>query len=158
MNWFFVIDDSKCKQELKHFLKKNAASVILKAETETAFKNIELAIRNAKPNINFIVVNSSNNMHIVKINDIIHCQSNQSYTQFYLSGGKKLTATKSLKQFETILKQHQFTRIHQSHLVNINYIEKYVKGVGGHLVLTDGTELPVAARKKEILLKELDKL
>lgn len=158
MNWFLIINDAKCKKELNQFLKDHKGSVILKYEAVAAFKNMEETIRGSKANAPFIVVNSSSTMHVVKISDIMHCASHQSYTQIYLANGKKLMATKSLKQYESVLKQHQFVRIHQSHLVNINFIEKYVKGLGGHLVLTNGTELPVAARKKEFLLNELDKL
>jgi two-component system LytT family response regulator len=162
MNWFLILSDAKCKKELRRFLQQNATSLLFKTEADKAFRNIERTLQtsavNTRTRNDSIVVNSSNNMHVIKINNIMHCQSNQSYTQFHLTGGKKITATRSLKQIEAVLKKHHFTRIHQSHLVNINYIEKYVKGIGGYLVLNDGTELPVAVRKKEYLMRELEKL
>jgi DNA-binding LytR/AlgR family response regulator len=162
MNWFLIVSDAKCKKELQQFFKRNAESVLFRTEADKAFRNIERSIQSTAAGSgkmsDSIVVNSSSNIHVVKINSIMHCQSDQSYTQFHLSGGKKITTTRSLKQIEAILKKHDFTRIHQSHLVNINYIEKYVKGAGGYLVLNDGTELPVAVRKKEYLLRELEKL
>jgi two-component system LytT family response regulator len=147
MNWLLIIDDSKCKKQLADFLKQNADSVLLRKETGPT-----------GPHSGFIVVNSSSEVRVVRIADIIQCQSLQNYTQIYLSNGKKITSTKSLKQFEELLGSSGFVRIHQSHLVNLNYIDKYVKGSGGHLILTDGTKLPVAVRKKEHFMKELDKL
>lgn len=159
MNWFLIIDDTKCKKELLDFLKSNASSVISKTPLNTGLKNLETSL-NAAAFENYkklVLVNSSNNLHLVKQNEIMHCQSYHSYTQLHLHNGKTITATKTLKQFAESIDKNTFIRVHQSHLVNINYIEKYVKGEGGHLVLTDGTKLPVATRKKEYLLRELEK-
>jgi two-component system LytT family response regulator len=153
MNWFLIVNDAHCKKDLQVFLQKHEKDVVFKTGIENGLKNID------SPNSNgYLVINSTSHMHLLKIDDIMHCQSNQSYTQFYLHDGKKITATKTLKQFELLFKSKAFVRIHQSHLVNITYIDKYVKGIGGHIVLKDGTELPVAARKKEHLMRVLEKL
>src|SRR5436189_82793 len=61
----------------------------------------------------------------------------------------------ALKEIEEILEQHSFIRVHRSYLVNLNEIEKYIKGEGGYLVMSDGTSIDVARNKKEILLKKL---
>ena len=66
--------------------------------------------------------------------------------------------SKTLMDFEEMLGATSFIRIHKSHLVNINYIEKYIKSEGGMIELNDGTKLPVAVRKKEVLLKKLNQL
>jgi two-component system LytT family response regulator len=147
MNWLLIIDDSKCKKQLSDFLKQHADSVLLKKETDAI-----------APYAGFIVVNSSSEVRVVRIADIVQCQSLRNYTQIHTLNGKKILSTKSLKQFEEMLDSCGFVRIHQSHLVNLNYIDKYVKGSGGHVVLNDGSMLPVAARKKEHFLKELSKL
>ncbi len=158
MNWFLIVNDTKYKKEFQTFLKQNAEGVIYKTKIDTGIKSIETALNGLSPDPqkNLMVINSSNHLHLIKLNDIVHCQSYHSYTQLHLSSGKTITATKTLKQFETSINKKQFVRIHQSHLVNINYIEKYVKGEGGHLILTNGVKLPVATRKKEHLLRELE--
>lgn len=160
MSWLLIINDKKCKKDFQKFLKENSESVVFKSELEKTFKNLEQVLTglNKQSSNDLIVVNSSSNMHVLKVNEIIHCSSSRSYTDLHLSNGKKLTATKTLKEFETILEKYRFTRIHHSHLVNINHIEKYVKGEGGYLVLDDGTKIPVATRKKEYLLRELERL
>jgi DNA-binding LytR/AlgR family response regulator len=160
MNWFLIVDDTKFRKEFQHFMKQNTRHILYKAEAENALRSMEsgFEVPSKYSGEGLIAVNSSNQVHVLKIKDIVHCQSSQNYTHFQMNGGKKLVATKTLKQFESILKHHRFVRVHQSHLVNINYVDKYVKGNGGYVILCDGTELPVAARKKEFLLREFEKL
>lgn len=161
MNMVLIINDSLCKKELDSFLKKNAQSVVAKTEINKAFKNIErfLSGVNAVPATpGLIAINSASNVNILKVNDIMHCESSRSYTYVYLKSGEKLTVTKSLREFEEALVKHRFMRIHQSHLVNINYVIRYVKGEGGYVILDNNIKLPVATRKKEFLLNELQKL
>ena len=160
MSWLLIINDAKCKKAFQKFLKENADCVVFKSELEKTFKNLEQTLTgfNNLTNNDLIVINSASNMHVLKVNEIIHCSSSRSYTELHLTNGKKITATKTLKEFEILLQKYRFTRIHQSHLVNINHIEKYVKSEGGYLVLNDGTKLPVATRKKEYLLRELERL
>jgi two-component system LytT family response regulator len=161
MNWFLIVNDIECKKDLEAFLKKHSGSVILKSETNKAFNNINRVINgfnNIAGGTARIAINAANTVNVLKINDIVHCESQRSYTQLYLKDGNKLTVTKTLKQFEQELMDYHFIRIHQSHLVNLNYIEKYVKNKGGCVVLSNGSKLPVAIRKKEILFKELEQL
>jgi two-component system LytT family response regulator len=146
MKWILVINDVNCKKELAQFIAKNKHSIVLKTEASKFETNSSL-----------LVVNSANEINIVISNDIVRCTSHQNYTELHLSNGKKILATKSLKKMETLLKDHLFTRVHHSHLVNIKYISKYLK-TSGHVVLNDGTKIPVAARKKENFLVELENL
>lgn len=67
---------------------------------------------------------------------------------------KSFLVTRSLKEIES-LEQHSFIRVHRSYLVNLNEIEKYIKGEGGYLVMSDGTTIDVARNKKETLLRKL---
>jgi len=161
MNWFFIINDTDCRKELERFLNKYPSSVILKAETHKAFNNINRVMNgftHLAGNTARIAINAASSVNVLKINDIIHCESHRSYTQVHLRNGSKLIVTKTLKQFELELNDHHFARIHQSHLVNLNYVVKYVKNKGGYVIMEDGSELPVAIRKKEYLFKELEKL
>lgn len=158
MNWFLVINDTNCKKDLDAFLKKHEGSIVFKNEADHAFRNIgrlmdDFTLRSAADAR--ISINAASSVNVLKVADIVHCESQRSYTCIYLSNGNKLTVTKTLKQFEAELKQYDFARIHQSHLVNLNHVVKYVKSKGGHVVLSDGREIPVAVRKKELLFREL---
>ncbi|MFO8086619.1 MAG: LytTR family DNA-binding domain-containing protein [Bacteroidales bacterium] len=105
-----------------------------------------------------LVLSTFEGMHVVEIQDIIRCQSDDYYTRFFFKNGHKILVSKTLKEYEQILSEHQFIRPHKSHLVNIKYIKSYIKADGGHLLLTDDTQVPVSRRKKEMVLHVLNSL
>jgi len=90
------------------------------------------------------------------IKEIVRLESHSNYTHFYFASGKKLVSSHTLGYYEDILPEANFCRIHNSHLVNIEFIDRYVKGgAGGTIVMKDGLELSVSQRKKEIVIKQL---
>ncbi|MDZ7848647.1 MAG: LytTR family DNA-binding domain-containing protein [Owenweeksia sp.] len=115
-------------------------------------------IRQASDSPKKIVVPTSDGMHVLKLTDIIRLESSSNYTTFHLNNEKSLLASKTLKEFDTMLAGYNFQRIHKSHLVNMNYLKRYVQTDGGYLVLEDGAKIPVANRKKEQLLNTLKNL
>lgn len=105
--------------------------------------------------VNKIALPTMEGLQMIPVDSIVSCESDDNYTYFKLKSGKKLLVTRSLKEIEESLEQHSFIRVHRSYLVNLNEIEKYIKGEGGYLVMSDGTTIDVARNKKEILLKKL---
>lgn len=97
-------------------------------------------------------------IHVVHIQDILRCESSTNYTIFYFSDGRQLLVTKTLKEYDNLLSGQGFYRVHQSHLVNTNYIREFVKGDGGYLVMNDGTEVPVSSRKRSNVMQMLSEL
>jgi two-component system LytT family response regulator len=89
-----------------------------------------------------------------EIENIIHLQAESNYTLVFIRNKKKMTITKSLKEFEDILPANTFCRLHHSHIVNLNYITKYYKGRGGYVELSDGTTVEVSTRKKDDFLEK----
>lgn len=79
--------------------------------------------------------------------DIVRLEGESNYTRFYLSNQQKIMSAKTLKEYEEILVNHQFLRIHKSHLVNKNFVEKYLNE--GAVVLKDATLLPVSRQRKQ---------
>ena len=79
-------------------------------------------------------------------------------TMFYLKDGNKIFVTKTLKYFADLLKPIDFLRIHQSHLVNSQYISAFIKTDGGYLLLKNGDNVPVSVRKKAEIIEVLDKM
>ena len=84
------------------------------------------------------------------INDIIHLEANSNYTTIYFNNQPKLTASKTLKDFEELLPADIFFRPHHSHIINLNYIKRYLKGDGGQIEMQNGNYVDVARRKKMI--------
>jgi two-component system LytT family response regulator len=150
---FLVIDDINCKKDLFEFLKKNKRSV----KFLTGQKSPDVLVSFIKGQKR-IAVNTTESLTLLNIDEIIRCESNRNYTLIFMENKKKVMVSKTLMDFEQMLGANSFIRIHKSHLVNINYIEKYIKSEGGMIELNDGTKLPVAVRKKEVLLKKLNQL
>ena len=105
--------------------------------------------------VNKIALPTMEGLQMIPIENIVSCESDDNYTNLKLKGAKKLLVTRSLKEIEESLEQHSFIRVHRSYLVNLNEIEKYIKGEGGYLVMSDGTSIDVARNKKETLLRKL---
>ncbi|WP_035092955.1 MULTISPECIES: LytR/AlgR family response regulator transcription factor [Aquimarina] len=95
---------------------------------------------------------------IVNLDDIIRCESDSNNTIFYLQDGQKIFVTKTLKYFSDMLKNYQFLRVHQSHLVNLQCISAFIKTDGGYLMLKNGENIPVSVRKKIEVMEILDRL
>ncbi|MEW7290311.1 LytR/AlgR family response regulator transcription factor [Aquimarina sp. 2304DJ70-9] len=95
---------------------------------------------------------------IVGLDDIIRCESDSNNTIFYLQDGQKIFVTKTLKYFADMLKNYQFLRVHQSHLVNLQCISAFIKTDGGYLMLKNGENIPVSVRKKNEVMEILDRL
>lgn len=115
-------------------------------------------IRQATGSPKKIVIPSSDGLHIFKISEISRCESSSNYTQFFLTSGKMMLASKTLKEFDGMLSDYNFERIHKSHLINMNYVKRYVQSDGGYVIMEDGSRIPVANRKKEYLVSLLKSL
>ena len=95
---------------------------------------------------------------IVNLDDIVRCESDSNNTMFHLQDKRKIFVTKTLKYFADMLKPYGFLRIHQSHLVNLQYISAYIKTDGGYLMLKNGENVPVSVRKKVEVIEILDQM
>jgi two-component system, LytTR family, response regulator len=103
-----------------------------------------------------IALSASEGIHFVNLNDIIQCESMGSYTKFHLKSGQKIVVSKILKEYEEILDNFYFFRVHQSNIVNLEHIKRYVKGDGGQVWLSDNAEVEVSRRRKEEFLALLN--
>ncbi|WP_062060280.1 LytR/AlgR family response regulator transcription factor [Aquimarina longa] len=105
-----------------------------------------------------LVLKDKYGIQIVAVKDIIHLEANGSYTIFFINKQDSLLVSKGLKDYENILSSQQFFRCHQSHLINLDYLLRYDKRDGDYLILKDKSKIPLATRKKEILLKLINDL
>jgi len=100
-----------------------------------------------------IVLSTSEMIHVISVDDIVRCESDNYYTYFYFVDGRKLLVSKTLKENEELLSQHNFIRPHKSHLVNVRYIKSYIRQDGGYILMTDDTRIPVSRRKKDKIME-----
>lgn len=92
---------------------------------------------------------------VVEAADILYCEAADNFTRFYLSSGAQHLICRKLKFYEGLLEAQGFCRIHRSTLVNLSFVQRYIKGKGGTVVLKNGKELSVAQSKKVVFLERL---
>jgi two-component system, LytTR family, response regulator len=102
-----------------------------------------------------IIIPSSDGLNVVKLGDVMRLEADDVYTTFYLSNGQKFVASKSMNNYEKILEDLPFSRIHSKHLINLVYVKRYLKGKGGSVIMEDNTEVEVSVRKKADFLEKL---
>ncbi|MCP9236416.1 LytTR family DNA-binding domain-containing protein [Lewinella sp. JB7] len=94
-------------------------------------------------------------IHFVKIRDIIRFEAEDNYTHIYLSGAQRITASKTIKLYEDMLAPFNFYRVHKRHVINMNYMKKFVKGEGGYLVMDDDMRIEVSRRRRPAFMTQL---
>lgn len=104
-----------------------------------------------------ISLHSLDRIVLADIEEIVRLESDINNTKFFMKNGEMIYVTRTLKQFEDLLKDHPFLRVHQSHLVNISYIQEFSKKEGGFLKMKYGAAVPVAIRKKAEVLELIER-
>jgi two-component system, LytTR family, response regulator len=119
---------------------------------------IELLVEqlvNKKSTFSRIAIPTTEGLQFIKTGDIVYLEASINYTHIYCEGGKKFVVSRTLKDFEDMLPAEIFLRIHNSYIINKNFAEKYIRGDGGQVVLSNGVTLDVAKRKKSEFLKAI---
>ena len=118
-------------------------------------RNLEVLVNNLKSgsqNNHKIALSTLEGLLFVNVSDIIYCESSGPYTHFILKHANKIVTSKHLKEYENLLSGYDFFRIHKSYLVNLGEIQKYIRGEGGQLIMSDGAALSVSKQRKEDFL------
>jgi two-component system, LytTR family, response regulator len=105
--------------------------------------------------INRIAIPTMEGLQMIYIDSIISCRADSNYTILHLKNKQKIIASRTLKEIEEMLEEYSFARVHHSSLINLNEVEKYIKGEGGYILMSDGTTVDVSRSRKEMLLKKL---
>src|SRR5580765_1947440 len=133
-------------------LKEAIERVKQKRKKDTTNERLETLLynlMNEKNQSNRIAISSIEGLQFVEINDIIYLEAESNYTIIYISPSEKITVSKTLKDFEELLPQSAFIRIHHSWIINKSHVRKYLKGEGGQVIMSNGKTLDVARRKKD---------
>lgn len=142
-------------------LKVAVEKVKEKKSTVSGVENLAFLLQNLKQkNDNFskITLPTGNAYEIVNVPDIIRCEAEGSYTNFYLVGNKKVMVSASLKHYEDLLPENDFIRVHHHHLINMNHVTRFLKVDGGYAIMSDGTQVEISRRKKDAFVERLSKL
>jgi two-component system LytT family response regulator len=104
-----------------------------------------------------MVVPTTNGLQLVRIEEIVRLQANGNYTTIHLKNKSTILVSKKIKEYESVLDTLGFFRVHQSHIINLDLVEQYIKGEGGTVVLEDGDEIEVARRRKDAFIHRITK-
>ena len=144
---------------LKPIDENDLKRALQKIKTRTDFsefqKKMEFLFKNIKANdpcFDHIVIPTIEGLEFLEAKEIVRCESDSNYTSIYMNSNEKYFVSKTLKDIENLLDSRRFYRVHNSHLVNISFIKKYLKGKDGTLVLKNGDMIPVSRTKKGNLL------
>jgi two-component system, LytTR family, response regulator len=102
-----------------------------------------------------LCIPSLKGFRVIHIKDIIFCEANGNYTQFHLLGQPPVLVSKPIHEYDSLLEDSNFIRVHKSFLVNLEHIKEYIRGEGGSIILANGQEVEVSRRKKELLISRM---
>ncbi len=102
-----------------------------------------------------IIINHSQGFSIIDIENIIRLEANSNYTKIYVNNNSEILSSKTLKEFEDILNQDSFYRIHKSHLINLNYLKEYSNLEGGFVLMNDNSKITFSRRRYQEFLDKL---
>ena len=116
-------------------------------------ENLKNNLANPKSQEDHIAIPTNDGLEFIQIKQIVHIESSSNYSKLVLQNGHHMLVTRQLKDFEELLQDYRFYRVHHSHLVNLNFIAKYIRGDGGQITMRNGDVIDVSRRKKEVFLK-----
>lgn len=104
-----------------------------------------------------LVLHTAELLKICPLEEIVRLESMGNYTYFFFANGEKLLITKTLKEYHELLRENNFLRVHQTHLINLQHLSSYIKTEGGYLLMKDGSRVPVSVRKKPLVMEAIEK-
>ncbi len=132
-------------------LKNKISKEYISEKMDTLFHNLKTIKGTGKK----ICIPIQTGLIFLDTSDITRCESSINYTTIFTNDKKKLLVSKTLKEFEELLSEYGFFRVHQSHLINLNSIKSYNKGKGGFITMEDGSDIEVSTRRKDEFLRRM---
>lgn len=134
------------------------AENIIQKDFNTQLDNLKEHLSSENKSNKKIIIKTFDNIHLVPVNEILFCESDGNYVSVHLINQSKILVSSSLKDYEEMLSENGFFRVHKTYLINIRYIRRFEKAEGGSVVLENENKIPVASRKREQLLEMFERL
>jgi two-component system LytT family response regulator len=132
---------------------------VQRAEEKRSSENLETLLYNLRAKESGqklkICITSMKGFQVVKLVDIVYCEANRNYTNFHFENQKSVCASKTIYEYESLLEDSGFVRIHKSFMVNLEHVKSYNRGEGGTVTLSNNMELEVSRRKKDFFLGKM---
>jgi len=133
-----------------------AVSKVMQKRSSSMFRgneNIKALLENLKTGVpSRLAIPTSDGMEYLNPKDIIRIEADRSYSWFFITGNRKILVSKNLKEFQDLLSDRHFFRPHNSYLINLRYVKKYVRKEGGYIEMQDGSEIPISRNRKDLFL------
>ncbi len=143
------------KDELRQAVSKAEATLSSKPSTQV---DDFVAYLSRQKTGDRIALPTMEGLQILQSEDIYYCESDGGYTHFYLTNGKAVLISKTLKEVEEVLESKGFCRVHHGYLINLRYVQKYIRGDGGEVIMANNKNIPVSRNKKQEFLAFLEKI
>jgi len=118
----------------------------------TLFENLQTTLPSK------LAIPTSSGMEYLITKEIIRIEADRSYSWFYLEGDLKYLVSRNLKEYQELLSDRNFFRTHNSHLVNLEHVKKYIRHEGGYVEMTDGSTVPISRGKKDLFLEHMGRI
>lgn len=138
------IDPDDLKETIRRLEEKRSSPA--REQIELLIQNIRQSNRQS---LQRIALTTGDGLFFAETKDIIYCQAESNYTNIVLTGGRKILVSKVLKEIDEILSGPDFYRIHNSYLINLNHIQKFVRGEGGYVIMDDGTSIGISRNRRQ---------
>jgi two-component system, LytTR family, response regulator len=123
------------------------------ADGNEALKALMDNLRTSPPSR--LAIPTSDGMEYLNPRDIIRIESDRSYSWFFIAGNRKVLVSRHLKEFQDLLGDRNFFRPHNSHLINLRYVKKFIRKDGGYIEMQDGSHIPISRGRKDIFLAQM---
>jgi two-component system, LytTR family, response regulator len=104
-----------------------------------------------------LVIPTSDGKEYLNPKDIIRIEADRSYSWFFINDKRKILVSKHLKEFQDLLNDRNFFRPHNSHLINLDFVKKFVRHDGGYIEMTDGSQIPISRNRKDLFLAHMSR-
>lgn len=136
---------------------KKAVAKVQGKQNGSIVERMRQLLQNIKSPVseNKLALPTADGLTFIKVSDILYFKASGNYTEIFMNGGQKHLVSRHLKEYDDLLSDQNFFRIHHSYLINISFISSYVRGEGGYVVMSDNSSLDVSRRKKEAFLERI---
>jgi len=145
------IDPDSLKDTVERVFSKRSSQINNRLDIFNSYYNNPNAFKKMS-------VSALDGIYFINIADIIRLEADDNYTHIFMKGGERMTASKTIKSYEELLIPFNFYRVHKRHIINLNYMRKFVKGDGGYLIMDDSIKIEVSRRRRPAFMEQMRRL